>query len=60
VVGRRSPPLLSATGIQFKATAAGQSKIDVTLLRLAVSSNTGGWIVVASETKEMHVDAGAG
>jgi hypothetical protein len=48
---------VSATGLQFKATSGGQSKIDVTLLRLAVSSATGGWIVIDSETKEMRVDA---
>ena len=48
---------VSATAIQFKATTGGQSKIDVTLLRLAVSSTTGGWIVIDSETKEMRIDA---
>lgn len=48
------------TGIQFKATREGDSKIDVTLLRLAVSSTTGGWIVVNSKTNEMTVTTGIG
>lgn len=51
---------VTTTGLQFKATREGDSKIDVTLLRLAVSSTTGGWIVVDSETNEMTITTGIG
>ena len=37
---------LATTGVSFKGTRVGDAKIDVTLLRLAISSTTGGWIVV--------------
>lgn len=51
---------VTSDGIQFKPTKTGASRIDVTLLRLAVSSTTGGWIVVDSETKEMTVTTEVG
>lgn len=50
---------VNAVGIRFKATRDGESKIDVTLLRLAVSATTGGWIVVDSKTDELTVATGA-
>jgi hypothetical protein len=51
---------VKSDGIRFKPTGAGASRIDVTLLRLAVSSTTGAWIVVDSETREMTVTTEVG